>query len=213
MDFRGSADFQEWRKLAGHCFASPPEVEHVRETVPASDCRRLEALRHSLVKFASKDDRMGRNRDDRSIRLRCAWRRRAARACARSGERRAGLCQIDREPALRTGDHRTRSSARSRPAAWSRPTTAANGARSPGRARAALPSSPRSTPAGAFRPRAAPCGAARRAVPTTTMTTNRGRRTGLLRRARRYPYPYYRPYGYYRFRGYGYRYGGWRRRW
>ena len=33
VDFRGSADFQEWRKLAGHCFASPPEVEHVREAV------------------------------------------------------------------------------------------------------------------------------------------------------------------------------------
>ena len=33
VDFRGSADFQEWRKLVGHCFASPPEVEHVRETV------------------------------------------------------------------------------------------------------------------------------------------------------------------------------------
>jgi heme-degrading monooxygenase HmoA len=33
IDFRGSADFQEWRKLVGHCFASPPEVEHVRETV------------------------------------------------------------------------------------------------------------------------------------------------------------------------------------
>jgi heme-degrading monooxygenase HmoA len=32
-DFRNSADFQEWRKLVGHCFASPPEVEHVRETV------------------------------------------------------------------------------------------------------------------------------------------------------------------------------------
>jgi heme-degrading monooxygenase HmoA len=32
VDFRGSADFQEWRKLVGHCFASPPEVEHVRET-------------------------------------------------------------------------------------------------------------------------------------------------------------------------------------
>ena len=31
VDFRGSADFQEWRKLVGHCFASPPEVEHVRE--------------------------------------------------------------------------------------------------------------------------------------------------------------------------------------
>ena len=29
----------------------------------------------------------------------------------------------------------------------------------------------------------------------------------------RYPYPYYRPSGYYRFRGHGYRYGGWRRRW
>jgi quinol monooxygenase YgiN len=32
VDFRGSADYQEWRKLVGHCFASPPEVEHVRET-------------------------------------------------------------------------------------------------------------------------------------------------------------------------------------
>ena len=33
VDFRGSADFQEWRKLVGHCFASPPEVEHVREVI------------------------------------------------------------------------------------------------------------------------------------------------------------------------------------
>jgi heme-degrading monooxygenase HmoA len=33
VDFRNSADWQEWRKLVGHCFASPPEVEHVRETV------------------------------------------------------------------------------------------------------------------------------------------------------------------------------------
>lgn len=33
VDFRGSDDFQEWRKLVGHCFASPPEVEHVREAV------------------------------------------------------------------------------------------------------------------------------------------------------------------------------------
>ena len=32
VDFRGSAEFLEWRKLAGHCFASPPEVEHVRDT-------------------------------------------------------------------------------------------------------------------------------------------------------------------------------------
>jgi heme-degrading monooxygenase HmoA len=31
QDFRGSADFQEWRRLVGHCFASPPQVEHVRE--------------------------------------------------------------------------------------------------------------------------------------------------------------------------------------
>jgi heme-degrading monooxygenase HmoA len=30
-DFRESADFQEWRRLVGHCFASPPEVEHVTE--------------------------------------------------------------------------------------------------------------------------------------------------------------------------------------
>jgi quinol monooxygenase YgiN len=33
VDFRGSPDFQEWRKLVGHCFAAPPEVEHVTETV------------------------------------------------------------------------------------------------------------------------------------------------------------------------------------
>jgi heme-degrading monooxygenase HmoA len=33
VDFRGSADFQEWRKLVGYCSASPPEVEHVREVV------------------------------------------------------------------------------------------------------------------------------------------------------------------------------------
>ena len=35
VDFRGSADFQEWRKLVGHCFASPPEVEHVQQTLKA----------------------------------------------------------------------------------------------------------------------------------------------------------------------------------
>jgi heme-degrading monooxygenase HmoA len=34
VDFRGSADFQEWRKLVGHCFAAPPQVEHVTEVVP-----------------------------------------------------------------------------------------------------------------------------------------------------------------------------------
>jgi heme-degrading monooxygenase HmoA len=33
VDFRGSADFQEWRKLVGHCFASPPAVEHTRQVV------------------------------------------------------------------------------------------------------------------------------------------------------------------------------------
>ena len=32
-DFRESADFQEWRKLVGHSFASPPAVEHVKEVV------------------------------------------------------------------------------------------------------------------------------------------------------------------------------------
>lgn len=32
-DFRESADFPEWRKLVGHCFASPPYVEHVVEAV------------------------------------------------------------------------------------------------------------------------------------------------------------------------------------
>lgn len=33
VDFRNSEDFQEWRRLVGHCFASPPEVEHAREAV------------------------------------------------------------------------------------------------------------------------------------------------------------------------------------
>ncbi|MCX7296107.1 MAG: antibiotic biosynthesis monooxygenase [Hyphomicrobiales bacterium] len=33
VDFRGSADFQEWRKLVAHCFATPPSVEHMSEAV------------------------------------------------------------------------------------------------------------------------------------------------------------------------------------
>jgi heme-degrading monooxygenase HmoA len=33
VDFRGSAEFQEWRKLVGDCFAAPPEVEHQREAL------------------------------------------------------------------------------------------------------------------------------------------------------------------------------------
>ena len=33
VDFRASPDFQEWRKLVGHCFAAPPEVEHTQEVV------------------------------------------------------------------------------------------------------------------------------------------------------------------------------------
>src|SRR5579864_2679596 len=34
VDFRGSPDFTEWRGLVGHCFASPPEVEHVQAGWP-----------------------------------------------------------------------------------------------------------------------------------------------------------------------------------
>jgi heme-degrading monooxygenase HmoA len=33
VDFRGSADFQAWRKLVGHCFESAPQVEHTRVAV------------------------------------------------------------------------------------------------------------------------------------------------------------------------------------
>ncbi len=33
VDFRGSPDFQEWRKLVGHCFATPPQVEHVEQVL------------------------------------------------------------------------------------------------------------------------------------------------------------------------------------
>ena len=31
VDFRGSADFQEWRRLVGPYFATPPQVEHATE--------------------------------------------------------------------------------------------------------------------------------------------------------------------------------------
>ena len=33
VDFRASADFQEWRRLVQHCFEAPPEVEHTTEVV------------------------------------------------------------------------------------------------------------------------------------------------------------------------------------
>lgn len=33
VDFRKSADFQEWRKLVGHCFVAPPEVEHTTQVL------------------------------------------------------------------------------------------------------------------------------------------------------------------------------------
>ncbi len=33
VDFRGSEDFQEWRRCVGHCFLVPPEVHHTVETV------------------------------------------------------------------------------------------------------------------------------------------------------------------------------------
>jgi len=31
LEWRASSDFQDWRKLVGHCFAAPPQVEHVRQ--------------------------------------------------------------------------------------------------------------------------------------------------------------------------------------
>ena len=31
--FRGSDDFQEWRRLVSHCFEGPPEVEHTAVAV------------------------------------------------------------------------------------------------------------------------------------------------------------------------------------
>ncbi len=35
--FRGSDDFQEWRRLVGHCFERPPEVEHTVQAVRGFD--------------------------------------------------------------------------------------------------------------------------------------------------------------------------------
>jgi heme-degrading monooxygenase HmoA len=34
-DFYGSADWQEWRKLVAHTFASPPQAEHMSEVLKA----------------------------------------------------------------------------------------------------------------------------------------------------------------------------------
>jgi heme-degrading monooxygenase HmoA len=33
VGFRGSEDFKQWRALVGHCFETPPEVEHVVEAL------------------------------------------------------------------------------------------------------------------------------------------------------------------------------------
>ena len=33
VGFRGSADFQEWRSHVGHCFESPPQVEHTENVI------------------------------------------------------------------------------------------------------------------------------------------------------------------------------------
>ncbi len=33
VDFRGSANFTEWRNLVSHCFDGPPHVEHVQSTL------------------------------------------------------------------------------------------------------------------------------------------------------------------------------------
>lgn len=33
VDFRASADFQQWRRLVAHCFAGAPEVEHMHDAV------------------------------------------------------------------------------------------------------------------------------------------------------------------------------------
>jgi heme-degrading monooxygenase HmoA len=32
-DFQGTPDWQEWRKLVAHCFAAPPQAEHVAHVV------------------------------------------------------------------------------------------------------------------------------------------------------------------------------------
>ena len=36
VDFRGSADFTEWRGLVGQYFESPPEVEHTEMVVTSA---------------------------------------------------------------------------------------------------------------------------------------------------------------------------------
>jgi heme-degrading monooxygenase HmoA len=36
VDFYGSDNWKAWRALVGHCFAAPPEVEHVNAVVPVA---------------------------------------------------------------------------------------------------------------------------------------------------------------------------------
>jgi hypothetical protein len=33
VEFRGSADFQEWRACVGHCFEGTPQVEHIAQVL------------------------------------------------------------------------------------------------------------------------------------------------------------------------------------
>ena len=36
VDFRNSDDFKAWRALVGHCFASPPDVQHTETALTAA---------------------------------------------------------------------------------------------------------------------------------------------------------------------------------
>ena len=36
VDFYGSDNWKAWRALVGHCFAGPPEVEHVNTVMPVA---------------------------------------------------------------------------------------------------------------------------------------------------------------------------------
>lgn len=51
VHFRESADFQEWRRLVGHCFASPPSVEHTVEVVHLPTVAVPDAMRAPAERF------------------------------------------------------------------------------------------------------------------------------------------------------------------
>ena len=86
IDFRGSADFQEWRKLVGHCFTAPPDVgfDAAVPPIPAHgvrywQCAPARRIRGGTLRRARQSQRGSSHGTD--------WRSRAACGSCRNFDR------------------------------------------------------------------------------------------------------------------------------